>query len=411
MIPVLPALRLRSPQSQRAEGVTVTGKARSEAPRRPVMENPMKLSEICTSLQLLSWIQTPAFLWGAPGVGKSQLVAQVAASLGAHLIDIRAIRLDPVDLRSLPTVKNGKAAWATAAFLPADGAGILFLDERNAAPPLVQAACYQLVLDRARELGREEREHRIEGDPWSRSHEQPERLRFASQVLREVLQSRLGFFVERSWFLDRDTRRHSTARVDVAALVSITARRCQLLFKLRLGLLIRQSESQPSSQLEWPLGSSHAALRWCSRALRLEHGVRPCWAATGARFGAAAGRLSCTGAFAAAPAGRPDGPAGAADVMGLLGLLARAMVPSPVRLRSLPASQDPVGAEAHIQAGLSCQKHRGHAHHAQQGEEWIVRGQLTRRVEVSGHCVGRCHHPPRLDDLDSAGLEPVRGSG
>ena len=38
---------------------------------------------------------------------------------------------------------------AIPAFLPDDGAGILFLDELNAAPPLVQAACYQLVLDRA----------------------------------------------------------------------------------------------------------------------------------------------------------------------------------------------------------------------------------------------------------------------
>ncbi len=45
--------------------------------------------------------------------------------------------LDPVDLRGLPTVEHGKAAWAIPAFLPEDGAGILFLDELNAAPPLV----------------------------------------------------------------------------------------------------------------------------------------------------------------------------------------------------------------------------------------------------------------------------------
>ena len=107
----------------------------------------MKPSEISSSLHLLSRIQKPAFLWGPPGVGKSQVVAQVAATLGIRLIDIRAILLDPVDLRGLPTVDHGKAAWAIPAFLPDDGAGILFLDELNAAPPLVQAACYQLVLD------------------------------------------------------------------------------------------------------------------------------------------------------------------------------------------------------------------------------------------------------------------------
>src|SRR5271157_4947272 len=109
----------------------------------------MKPSEIASSLQLLTRTRKPAFLWGAPGVGKSQVVAQVAATLGVRLIDIRAVLLDPVDLRGLPTVEHGKAAWATPAFLPEDGAGILFLDELNAAPPLVQAACYQLVLDRA----------------------------------------------------------------------------------------------------------------------------------------------------------------------------------------------------------------------------------------------------------------------
>jgi MoxR-like ATPase len=108
----------------------------------------MKPSDIASSLQLLAQIQKPAFVWGPPGVGKSQVVAQVAALLGIRLIDIRAVLLDPVDLRGLPTVEQGRAAWAIPAFLPEDGAGILFHDELNATPPLVQAACYQLLLDR-----------------------------------------------------------------------------------------------------------------------------------------------------------------------------------------------------------------------------------------------------------------------
>ncbi len=109
----------------------------------------MKPSEVSSSLALLTKVRKPAFLWGSPGVGKSEVVAQVAASQAIRLVDIRAILLDPVDLRGLPTVENGKAAWATPAFLPDGGDGILFLDALNAAPPLVQAACYQLVLDRA----------------------------------------------------------------------------------------------------------------------------------------------------------------------------------------------------------------------------------------------------------------------
>ncbi|NKB55094.1 MAG: MoxR family ATPase [Alphaproteobacteria bacterium] len=109
----------------------------------------MKPSHVSQALRTLIAINRPAFVWGAPGVGKSNIVAQVAAELGRQLIDIRAVLLDPVDLRGLPHVNgDGRAHWATPAFLPRDGEGILFLDELNAAPPLVQAACYQLVLDR-----------------------------------------------------------------------------------------------------------------------------------------------------------------------------------------------------------------------------------------------------------------------
>src|SRR3978361_48928 len=73
------------------------------------MEIAMKPSDIASSLRLLTRIETPAFLWGPPGVGKSQVVAQVAEALGLRLIDIRAVLLDPVDLRGLPTVEQGKA--------------------------------------------------------------------------------------------------------------------------------------------------------------------------------------------------------------------------------------------------------------------------------------------------------------
>lgn len=94
----------------------------------------------------------PAFLWGAPGIGKSDMVAQAARALSLPMIDVRAVLLDPVDLRGLPAVIDGKAVWTPPVFLPdadRDGPdGILFLDELNAAPPSVQAACFQLVLNR-----------------------------------------------------------------------------------------------------------------------------------------------------------------------------------------------------------------------------------------------------------------------
>jgi hypothetical protein len=109
----------------------------------------MKASAVANALRTLIAAHQPAFIWGGPGIGKSSIVAQLAASLNLALRDIRALLLDPVDLRGLPFVsQDGRSKWAVPEFLPADGGGILFLDELNAAPGMVQAAFYQLVLDR-----------------------------------------------------------------------------------------------------------------------------------------------------------------------------------------------------------------------------------------------------------------------
>lgn len=74
----------------------------------------------------------------------------VAAVRKLKVIDIRASLLDPTDLRGIPSVDQGKAVWCPPDFLPHDPAskGILFFDELNAAPTLVQASLYQLTLDR-----------------------------------------------------------------------------------------------------------------------------------------------------------------------------------------------------------------------------------------------------------------------
>ena len=108
---------------------------------------PSRVNEVLTRLLSTRW---PAFLWGPPGVGKSSVVRQVAAELGLPLVDIRAPLLDPTDLRGLPYVSDGIAKWASPSFLPHEegSQGVLFFDELNAAPPLVQASLYQLTLDR-----------------------------------------------------------------------------------------------------------------------------------------------------------------------------------------------------------------------------------------------------------------------
>jgi hypothetical protein len=95
---------------------------------------------------------TPVMLWGPPGVGKSQMVAQTAARYGVPMIDIRLSQMEPTDLRGIPFRVGDLVEWAVPAMLP-DAArhgpqGILFLDEITSAAPTVSAAAYQLILDR-----------------------------------------------------------------------------------------------------------------------------------------------------------------------------------------------------------------------------------------------------------------------
>ena len=96
--------------------------------------------------------RTPTFIWGPPGVGKSDVVRQTRDELDINLIDQRLSQCDPTDLKGIPFNDNGYTSYAIPGFLPRvdrDGPnGILFLDELNTAPQSIQAAGYQLILDR-----------------------------------------------------------------------------------------------------------------------------------------------------------------------------------------------------------------------------------------------------------------------
>lgn len=95
---------------------------------------------------------TPVMLWGPPGVGKSQMVAQIADKHKVPVIDIRLSQMEPTDLRGIPFRLDDMVEWAIPAMLPdavRHGAeGVLFLDEITSAAPTVSAAAYQLILDR-----------------------------------------------------------------------------------------------------------------------------------------------------------------------------------------------------------------------------------------------------------------------
>jgi len=112
----------------------------------------MRPSQLSTAIETVAVnANRPVLVSGPPGVCKSAVIKQLAAKLNRPLIDVRAVLLDPVDLRGLPKLNgDGRAHWCPPAFLPhkADDNSILFLDELPQAAPLVQSACLQLVLDR-----------------------------------------------------------------------------------------------------------------------------------------------------------------------------------------------------------------------------------------------------------------------
>ena len=67
----------------------------------------MKPSQVSQSLAVLLDSHQPCMFWGKPGVGKSQVVAQLAVSRGLQLRDIRAVQHSEVDFSGLPYVVDG----------------------------------------------------------------------------------------------------------------------------------------------------------------------------------------------------------------------------------------------------------------------------------------------------------------
>ncbi len=115
---------------------------------------PKQLSDIlaCEFNAFTKNLHTPVMIWGAPGIGKSQIVADIANKYKVKLIDIRLSQMEPSDLRGIP-FKNGPwVDWSIPSLLPNEDRhgkqGVLFLDEITAAAPSIAAAAYQLILDR-----------------------------------------------------------------------------------------------------------------------------------------------------------------------------------------------------------------------------------------------------------------------
>lgn len=104
-------------------------------------------------------IPTP-FLWGPAGIGKSEAVTQLAQRLQEEtgktvtVTDVRLLLFSPVDLRGVPVADENRrfSNWLMPKIFDLNAksthVNVLFLDELSAAPQSVQAAAYQICLDR-----------------------------------------------------------------------------------------------------------------------------------------------------------------------------------------------------------------------------------------------------------------------
>lgn len=99
-------------------------------------------------------------LWGPPGAGKSDAVREFGRVLSVktgkdvRVTDVRLLLSNPIDLRGIPVANPERtlAVWLKPKIFDMDtGDGvinILFLDELSACSPTMQAAAYQITLDR-----------------------------------------------------------------------------------------------------------------------------------------------------------------------------------------------------------------------------------------------------------------------
>jgi MoxR-like ATPase len=104
-------------------------------------------SEAISAINALWPLSYTVMLWGRPGVGKSQLVAQLAKQRNAELRDVRLSQKTAADIGGLPALdhQNRQTTFYLPDFLPReDKPGILFLDELPGADEQTRIAAYVL---------------------------------------------------------------------------------------------------------------------------------------------------------------------------------------------------------------------------------------------------------------------------
>ena len=112
----------------------------------------ISIIEMFVEMQLKGLKPPSCMVWGAPGIGKSDIIRKVGEEKGIEIVDVRLAQREPVDMRGLPVpnTEDKSVEWYTSSEWPRDpkSKGIIFFDELTAADRMNQAASYELILDR-----------------------------------------------------------------------------------------------------------------------------------------------------------------------------------------------------------------------------------------------------------------------
>lgn len=112
----------------------------------------MRPNELKVRLAKCMKAQLPVLIKGAPGVGKSDIVHQVAADLNMNMVLSHPVVDDPIDYKGLPGFIDGRAEFVPFGnlldLIEAVKPTIAFMDDLGQAPACVQAAAMQLILAR-----------------------------------------------------------------------------------------------------------------------------------------------------------------------------------------------------------------------------------------------------------------------
>ena len=116
--------------------------------------NPMTIGpkDLLDTIIAMLAADQPLMIWGAPGLGKSD-ISQLAVRLTARVYhDVRLMVKERIDLMGLPTIgPDGRTTYAHPDFLPREDSEelhVINLEELPNAKQDMMTAIYQLVLDR-----------------------------------------------------------------------------------------------------------------------------------------------------------------------------------------------------------------------------------------------------------------------